>query len=65
MWLKLHTRFAADDQALRTELEKLRERAGVPSEVSLLRTLDVALWMRHHGEHRTGTCSGFGALPLG
>ncbi|MGI5238902.1 DUF6308 family protein [Dactylosporangium sp. CA-139066] len=64
VWLRLHDRLAADGGQLREELAVLRTRANVHTNVSLLRILDVVLWMAHHDTHRTASCSGFGTFPL-
>ncbi|MEU6022582.1 DUF6308 family protein [Micromonospora sp. NPDC047134] len=64
-WLRLHRRLAADGGILRDELALLRDRAGIPSTVGLLRVLDVVLWMHHRPAHlRTGPCPGFGSVAL-
>jgi hypothetical protein len=43
---------AMQQPALRQRLTELHDRAGVPAEVTLLRTLDVVLWME--ARHRKG-----------
>ena len=64
MWLRLHDRLAADSGKLRDELALLRARAKAPATVSLLRILDVVLWMAHHDVHQPRACHGFGTVPL-
>ncbi|MGW3619140.1 DUF6308 family protein [Micromonospora arida] len=65
VWLRLHRRLAADRGVLREELALLRARTGIPFAVSLLRVLDVVLWMHHRRPHlRTGSCPGFGSVGL-
>ncbi|MFD4652883.1 DUF6308 family protein [Streptomyces sp. NPDC056721] len=57
-WLDLHAAVLADGCALHEELVALRRSAEVPETVSVLRVCDVALWMRHHGQHRKTDCGG-------
>lgn len=70
-WVSLHNRLAQDDQHLRLALSELRGRAAVPPAVSILRVLDVVLWMRHQAEHRAHAtlktkqpCPGFDTVAL-
>ena len=42
-WLSLHD--ALQDESLRDRLEEIRSQAGLGDEISLLRVLDVAIWM--------------------
>jgi hypothetical protein len=49
-WLALHTALRADDAALHRQLLELRQVAGVPETVSVLRVFDVAVWMGHRAE---------------
>ncbi len=56
VWMELHRAFRASDRALPTQLERLHTDAGLDSSIGLLRVLDVALWMRHHDDHRRGSC---------
>jgi hypothetical protein len=46
--------------ALRERLTTLHREAGVPEQVTLLRTLDVVLWMeaRHRGQGNCGHLRG-------
>ncbi|GIE85303.1 DUF6308 family protein [Actinoplanes regularis] len=64
VWVRLHDRLALEGGELRGELAALRARAEAPPRVSLLRVLDVVLWMRHHDEHREQDCPGFGTVSL-
>ncbi|MFI1990762.1 DUF6308 family protein [Actinoplanes sp. NPDC020271] len=64
VWLRLHDRLAGDGARLRGELAALRTRAELPPRLSLLRVLDVVLWMSHHEEHREQDCPGFGTISL-
>ncbi|WP_431728470.1 DUF6308 family protein [Verrucosispora sp. TAA-831] len=65
VWLRLHQRLAADRGELRDELALLRARTGIPTTISLLRVLDVVLWMHHQQPHlRTGSCPSFGSVAL-
>ncbi|WP_306204478.1 DUF6308 family protein [Actinoplanes sp. RD1] len=60
VWRTLDTTLA--DPAVRTDLAALRDNAGLPPEVTLLRILDVALWMRHHKQHRDAACPGYATV---
>ncbi|WP_436521086.1 DUF6308 family protein [Actinoplanes sp. HUAS TT8] len=64
VWVRLHDRLAEDGAELRGELAALRTRAELRPGISLLRVLDVVLWMRHHDEHREQDCPGFGTVSL-
>ena len=65
VWLRLHRRLATDCGVLRDELALLRARTGFPPTVSLLRVLDIVLWMHHRRPHlRTGSCPGFDSVAL-
>ncbi|MER7459340.1 DUF6308 family protein [Micromonospora sp. NPDC126480] len=57
-WCWLHERMQEDGYALRHRLVDLGARAGVPSDVTPLRILDVVVWMRHRGAHRGYRCPG-------
>lgn len=57
-WTPLHAALRADRGALSHRLSELREAAGLDRGTSLIRTLDVALWMRHHCEHAPTGCPG-------
>lgn len=39
-----------DDTSIRERLEELRQESGAPPSLSLLRVLDVVVWMRAHGD---------------
>jgi Family of unknown function (DUF6308) len=41
-------------------LAKLRADADLDTTVSLLRILDVVVWMRHHNSHLPHRCAGLG-----
>lgn len=58
MWTWLHEALTADDSSLTTQLRGVRDAAGAPEQVSLLRVLDVILWMRHHDGHQHSACAG-------
>ncbi|MER7992735.1 DUF6308 family protein [Micromonospora chalcea] len=59
VWLRLRCRPSAEQGLLRKELARLRIRAALPATVSLLRILDVALWIHHLPHHqRTRSCPG-------
>ncbi|MET8298611.1 DUF6308 family protein [Streptomyces sp. NPDC005180] len=49
-WLALHAAMRADDRALYRQLLALRQVAGVPETVSVLRVCDVVVWMGHRAE---------------
>jgi hypothetical protein len=58
IWKALRKALRQDDSYFRMALEDLKNRAGIPVEIGLLRTLDVAIWM-HHRPHHTGyDCTG-------
>jgi hypothetical protein len=58
IWTALQDALRQDDGSFRTVLEDLKKQAGVPQQVSLLRTLDVAIWMRHRPLHTGHRCTG-------
>ncbi|BCY07128.1 DUF6308 family protein [Actinoplanes sp. L3-i22] len=64
VWIRLHDRLREDDGQLRGMLAALRTRAQISPRISLLRVLDVVLWMRHHAEHLDKDCPGFGTVSL-
>ncbi|GAB3524279.1 DUF6308 family protein [Phytohabitans suffuscus] len=47
MWIRLHHQLAANNGELRAVLADLRTGTAIPATVSLLRVLDVVLWMGH------------------
>ena len=66
-WLRLHDRLARDEEALRRDLAALRALAEVPPAVTVLRVLDVVLWMRHYRDHDykdARRCSGRGTVTF-
>jgi hypothetical protein len=58
IWLDELLRGGGDDGAVLRRLEELHEEAGLPVHVSLLRTLDIVVWMRHRNSHRPSRCPG-------
>jgi Family of unknown function (DUF6308) len=64
VWLRLHRQLAADNGLLRDALADLRAQAQIPAGVSLLRVLDVVLWMGHRSTHQPNSCPGFGTVAL-
>jgi hypothetical protein len=55
----------ADPQSVRdlgvyfgVHASKAREDADLTEQISLLRTLDVVVWMRHRNSHRPSRCPG-------
>jgi hypothetical protein len=55
-WSSLHAALRADDTRLVHDLEALRTNAGISPTISIIRILDVAIWMHHHTDHRNGLC---------
>ncbi|MFE6895581.1 DUF6308 family protein [Streptomyces sp. NPDC057717] len=50
-WRTLHNALGTDDQALHHIFQAVRTTAGLPETVSVLRVIDVAVWMRHRDDH--------------
>ncbi len=59
-WQWLDGRLRSEVGVLRHRLTELHAEAGLPKEVSALRTLDVVVWMRHHDAHTGHRCAGLG-----
>jgi hypothetical protein len=57
MWSWLARHFADADVALAQRLVAVRKQADVPAGVSVLRVLDVIVWMRHRPTHRRTGCA--------
>lgn len=57
-WTWLDDLLRERDSAALSQLELLREKAGIPGNISLLRTLDVVIWMRHREKHSQSGCPG-------
>jgi len=57
-WLWLDRLLRVDEAVVLRRLEDLHEQAGLPSEIPLLRVLDVVIWMRHRDSHRPSRCPG-------
>jgi hypothetical protein len=57
-WCWLHDRLGEQDAILADRLANLRRQAELPDTVSLLRILDVVMWMRHRDEHTGYRCRG-------
>lgn len=55
-WSSLRSALRADDARLVRDIEALRADAGVSPTISVIRVLDVAIWMHHHTDHRDGIC---------
>jgi hypothetical protein len=64
VWKQLQNALSADDGILRKELGGLRDRAALPAEISLIRVLDVVLWMRHRPEHKERNCPGYDTVTF-
>jgi Family of unknown function (DUF6308) len=47
IWTALRDALRQDDGGFRAALDDVRQRAGLPRQVTPLRVLDVAIWMRH------------------
>ncbi|MFF4229527.1 DUF6308 family protein [Streptomyces sp. NPDC001820] len=62
-WLALHTTLRADDDPLHREPVALRQAAGPPETVSVLRVCDVVAWKRHRTDHRGTGCVRRWPLP--
>jgi hypothetical protein len=57
-WIALHEALRQDDGRFRATLNDLIERAGISAQVTPLRALDVAVWMRHRSLHTGHRCVG-------
>lgn len=57
-WLWLDGMLREQDGALLQLLATTRTEAGLTEQISLLRTLDVVVWMRHRNSHRPSRCPG-------
>jgi Family of unknown function (DUF6308) len=57
-WAALRHALRQDSGQLRTDIEQLLKRAEVPSAVTPLRGLDVAIWMHHRSSHSGYQCAG-------
>jgi Family of unknown function (DUF6308) len=58
IWKALRDALRQDNGSFRAVLEDLIKRAGIPAEITPLRALDVALWMRHRPHHTGRGCVG-------
>ena len=57
-WVWLNDLLRERDGALSLKVAAVRDAAALDVNVSVLRTLDVILWMRHRHEHRRSRCPG-------
>lgn len=57
-WLWLENLLRAEEAAVLRRLEDLHRQAELPPGISLLRVLDVVIWMRHRDSHRPSRCPG-------
>lgn len=57
-WKALREALRQDGGSFRTTVEDLMERAGLPEQVTPLRTLDVVVWKRHRKQHTGHGCTG-------
>jgi hypothetical protein len=58
IWTALRNALRQDDGSFRAALDDLRQRAGLPRQVTPLRVLDVTIWMQHSSLHTGSRCSG-------
>lgn len=56
-WLRLDG-LLRQDARLKSQLRQLHQAAELPDLVSMLRVLDVVIWMRHRPAHRSTGCRG-------
>jgi hypothetical protein len=57
-WKALREALRQDGGSFMTTVQDLMERAGLPEQVTPLRTLDVAVWKRHRKQHTGHGCTG-------
>jgi hypothetical protein len=57
-WLDLHDALVSDNLALNARLTELAALAEIAPDVSVIRCLDVIIWMRHHDRHHNNGCPG-------
>ena len=57
-WLDLHDALVSDNLALNSRLTELAALAEIDPDVSVIRCLDVIIWMRHHDQHKNNGCPG-------
>lgn len=62
LWAWLVGHFADAESDLAGRLARARSEAGVDDQVSVLRVLDVIVWMRHHRRHDARSCPGVAPL---
>lgn len=58
VWTSLRDALRQDNGSFLATLNDLRQRAGLPFQVTSLRALDVAVWMRHRPLHSGHRCNG-------
>jgi Family of unknown function (DUF6308) len=58
VWAELHMALRQNRGGIKTTLEDLAKKAGIPAQITLLRTLDVAIWMSHRTHHSGRRCVG-------
>jgi hypothetical protein len=58
IWQALRAALRQEGGRFRADVEGMMRRAGVPSAVTVLRGLDVAIWMNHRSTHTGYRCSG-------
>jgi hypothetical protein len=57
-WAVLRDALPRDDCSLLRNIRTLKEASEIPSTVTELRTLDVAIWMHHRRDHAKRGCAG-------
>ena len=57
-WTALHDALRQKEASFLTTLNDLKQRASLPCQVTPLRVLDVAVWMRHRPVHTGHRCVG-------
>jgi hypothetical protein len=58
VWTALRDALRKQDSSLLATLDEVKQGAGLPCQVTPLRVLDVAVWMRHQPFHRGHSCNG-------
>jgi hypothetical protein len=58
IWQAMREALQRNDGAFRAALEDIARKAEIPAGVTLLRALDVTIWMRHRPSHTGYRCAG-------
>jgi hypothetical protein len=64
LWLRRHHQLAANNGKFGVTLADLHAGAQTPATVSLLRVLDVVLWIGHRETHQSNSCPGFDSVAV-